>query len=105
MTIFYSQTGMDKRTAACNGKGADSAETTMAKTIDMKAKSRDNIWGEFLSITKAVEVAATEEEAQQLRELAEASERSERDRQDSKAMIAERRREEVVLEQARQAVA
>ena len=73
--------------------------------IDMRSKSEADIYEEFLEVTKATEVATTDEEQEQLRDLTEQRERSVQDREQSRKLLAARRREEMLLEQARRAVA
>ena len=78
-----------------------SNEEFQEQVIDMKHKRDTTILEELTYLTNAQQVAATEQDEEDLRNLREQAVRSERDAELQREVVAKRRKERELLEQAR----
>ena len=72
--------------------------------IEMKHKHPSEILEELLAVTQAREVKPTQEERMAMEELVDQRRRSDHDREMQKQVLAKKRREKEILEQARRSV-
>ena len=97
MTVFF---GSAPTSAAPAGSGVNER----VQVVDMKHRQEPEILQRFLDITKAVPVAATEEEELELRAMREESARSEVDKERNRLFLEEKRRQAALLAQAKASV-
>lgn len=71
------------------------------EVIDMKYKTDEGILEELTAITNGQQVEPTEQEQEELQALQEQAERSAQDAEVQKEVVAKRKREQQILEQAR----
>ena len=105
LAIFFSQNHVEDPGLATDNFRRDSGAREHIESINMKNKQASEIFTEFLEVTKAVEVGATDAELHQLKEIEEHQAKSDRDRTRSNALMEARRREQQLLAQAQQAIA
>ncbi|KAI9712857.1 MAG: hypothetical protein M1820_001479 [Bogoriella megaspora] len=110
MTLFYAPApDTDSPTASpappssttSSSRTPDHQPFERTHTIDMKNRTDAQILQDLLNVTKAIEVQPTPEDEEMLQTLAEQNQRSEKDRQLMAAVIAEKKKEEDRLKQAR----
>ncbi|KAF4550140.1 Mitochondrial ribosomal protein L51 / S25 / CI-B8 domain-containing protein [Elsinoe fawcettii] len=113
MTVFFapkdaiktsgSSTGGAAPTTSTSGDkvASDSTPTDRAESITMAWKKEEEILDDLIRVTKATTVQPTAEERAQLRQLAEDASRSKVDSERSLAVVAERKRQEAILKEAR----
>jgi len=83
---------------------SDHAAYERTETIDMKHKHESEILTQLMALVQGEPVVATAEETAELRELEEQRRRSEKDAQVMKGVLAAKRRQAEILEQARKSV-
>ncbi|KAI5197197.1 hypothetical protein E4T42_06769 [Aureobasidium subglaciale] len=108
MTIFFadpeaSPTSGAAPTTSTSGDKEPSnySPSTKTETIDMTGRTPEHILTDFMKITSARQVEATQEELESLRSLEEQRVRSERDSKLSLEVREKKKREESLLAQAR----